>query len=51
MLLLIGHFYVIQGMTSTVLGMPTWVWVQVGVLAVLSVIAYLATEEVMPGGG
>lgn len=50
LIILIGHFYIIQGMTSVVLGMPTWVWLQVGTLVVLSIIAYIATEEVMPGG-
>lgn len=38
-----GHLYAIQGATTLVAGLPAWLWLHLGVVAVLLAAAWLAT--------
>ncbi len=39
----IAHLFVVGEFTGTVAGLPTWLWLQVGIVAVLFVLAWIAT--------
>jgi len=42
--LAVGHLYVIPGLTSRAFGLPLWVYVEVVVVAVLLVIAWIVVQ-------
>ena len=46
-----GHLWVIGGFTELVLGLPLWLWLQLVVVAVLFVLAWIAAGVVRPNGG
>lgn len=46
-----GHLWVISGFTQLVLGLPLWLWLQLVVVAVLFVLAWIAAGVVRPNGG
>lgn len=42
--LAVGHLYVIRDVGGLILGIPTWLWVQLVVLAAMLVMAWVAVE-------
>lgn len=46
-----GHLYVIGDFTAVSLGLPVWLWVQLGVVVVLLALAWIATDFVSANGG
>lgn len=41
-----AHLFVIQGLTTIRLGLPVWLWLQLGVITALLGLAWLAVELV-----
>jgi hypothetical protein len=37
-----GHLYLVEGLTTIRLGLPVWLWLQVGVIAALLGLAWIA---------
>jgi hypothetical protein len=37
-----GHLYLLGGLSEIRLGLPTWLWIQLGVIGVLLVLAWVA---------
>lgn len=44
--LAVGHLYALRGLTDLYLGLPLWVWLQVGVVAVMLAVARAAVRIV-----
>ena len=44
-----GHLFLIQGLTSVVLGLPVWLWVHLAVVGILLGLAWLATDVAVTG--
>lgn len=44
----IGHIPLIDGYTTLLLGLPAWLWIQLGVIAFLLILAWIATERILP---
>jgi len=38
----VGHLYVLSGLTALVLGLPLWLWLQLGVVAAMLGLAWVA---------
>lgn len=38
-----GHLFLIDGLTAIQFGLPMWLWIQVAVIALLLVLAWVAT--------
>lgn len=47
----VSHLYLLRGFTAVYVGVPLWLWLQLLVVAVLFVMAWMATELVSPIGG
>ena len=45
-----GHLYVIGGFTDLYVGLPLWLWLQLGIIVVLFVLAWIATGIATPAG-
>lgn len=45
-----GHLYVVAAYTAVLLGLPVWIWLQLGVVAVLLALAWVTTDLVTPEG-
>lgn len=45
-----GHFYLIGAFTAVYLGLPLWLWLQLGVVAILLALAWVATDAISPSG-
>ncbi len=46
----IGHVFLIADFTTFYLGIPLWLWLHLGVVAVLLVMAWTLVERVLAGG-
>lgn len=42
MIIAAGHIYVIEPLASIYLGLPLWIWIQLGILAIMMLIAWFA---------
>lgn len=42
-----GHLFVIDDFTTFYLGVPLWLWIHLGVLVLLLVLAWTASERVL----
>lgn len=42
MLIAAGHIYLIEPLASIHFGLPLWIWVQLGILAIMMLIAWYA---------
>ena len=40
----VGHLYVFSGLTTLYLGLPLWVWLQLGVVSLMLGIAWIAVQ-------
>ena len=47
----VGHLYLLSGLTTRYFGLPLWVWVQLGVIAFMLVLAWIALQVVAEATG
>lgn len=47
----VGHLYLFRGLTTVYAGVPLWLWLELLVVVVLFVMAWITTELVSPIGG
>lgn len=44
LVLAVGHLYAFSGLTTLYLGLPLWVWLQLGTVTVMLVVAWIAVQ-------
>jgi hypothetical protein len=42
----VGHLYVLEGLTALYLGLPLWIWLELGVVFAMLLIAWFAVQLV-----
>jgi hypothetical protein len=42
----VGHLYAVTGLTTLYLGLPLWIWLQLGVVTIMLGIAWIAVRLV-----